>query len=151
MEEDRDNPAILAWLQPVLGGGRQRHPCYTTVAATSSSAVRHCGCDAPSPPPWMSSPPPQKCDTSSANIQTHKGTLRPNSHRMRSTLQHAHANCGTLWSMGVFTWLASDIKGFARKCANASCVNGASAVLKHHRFVFCPKGHRTITRTDSPA
>ena len=31
----------------------------------------------------------------------------------------------TSWSMGVFTQLASNIKGFAGKCADASCVNGA--------------------------
>ena len=31
----------------------------------------------------------------------------------------------TLWSMGVFTQLASNSKGFARKCASASCVNWA--------------------------
>ncbi len=32
--------------------------------------------------------------------------------------------CNTLWSMRVFTQLASNIKGFADKCAHASCVNG---------------------------
>ena len=31
----------------------------------------------------------------------------------------------TLWSMGVFTQLASNIEWFARKSASASCVNGA--------------------------
>ncbi len=51
-----------------------------------------------------------------------------------------HTGCGaphnmrmqiTLWSMGVFTQLASNIKGFGRKfvlkSAFASCVNGALA------------------------
>ena len=40
----------------------------------------------------------------------------------------AHKLWNTLWSMGVFTQLASNIKGFAPKfackCAYASCVNG---------------------------
>ena len=31
----------------------------------------------------------------------------------------------TLWSMGVFTQVASNIKEFACKCADASCVNRA--------------------------
>ncbi len=38
----------------------------------------------------------------------------PHSHRTRSSSQHAHANYGTLQYMGVFTQVASNIKGFAR-------------------------------------
>ncbi len=53
----------------------------------------------------------------------------PSSHRTQSTLQYAQGILwNTLWSVGVFTQLASNIKGFASKfgfrCAYASCVNG---------------------------
>ncbi len=57
-----------------------------------------------------------------------RGFHRPSSHRTRSTSQQARVNFRTHNSraMGVFTQLASDIKGFARKLsAYASCVNGA--------------------------
>ena len=55
---------------------------------------------------------------------------KAHSHRTRSTSQHDHANYGTHCGqcMGVFTQLASNIKGFVCKfgcnCASASCVNG---------------------------
>ncbi len=72
-----------------------------------------------------------KCKQEPLNfaICQHTATsLTSSSHRTWSTLQHAHANYGTpLQSTGVFTQLASNIKGFAHKfacnSAYASCVN----------------------------
>ncbi len=54
-------------------------------------------------------------------LQTRLPIIRPRSHRMRNTLQQAHANYWTHYSK----WERSHIKGFARKPAYASCVNGA--------------------------
>ncbi len=60
--------------------------------------------------------------------------ITPHSHRVRKVpftqdAEHLATDISklwdTLWSMGVFTQVASNIKGFARKSAHASCVNGA--------------------------
>ena len=60
------------------------------------------------------------------------------SHRMQSTSQQAYIRkvWDILWSMRVFTQLASNIKGlackFACKCAYAFCVNGPSGTRDVH-------------------
>ncbi len=71
--------------------------------------------------------------------------LRPSSHRMRSTSQHAHANNATPQSMGVFTQLAINIKGFVQKLPKknkqiCSCVLCERCLLAH---TFCGERKRT--------
>ena len=74
--------------------------------------------------------------------------VRGRSHRMRSTLQQCVCKLwNTLQSMGVFTQLASNIKGFAckfaRKCAFASCVNWASGLETQLRLLLPRWTHRS--------
>ncbi len=66
----------------------------------------------------------------SASVQRVQDSEAPFTQDAEHLVTHARKLWNTLQSIGAFTQLASNIKGFvhkfARKCASASCVNGPS-------------------------
>ena len=100
-------PVYVSWFQ---GGGRVLH-------SPPRGGVMFSKPCSPNQVMWGASHPQCLCTASQGPVHTGCGAPPTRARKLWNTL----------WSMGVFTLLASNIQGC--KCAYASCVNGALVFL----------------------
>ncbi len=114
--------------------------CSVRRCVSVSASITHSSCAAD--PSHISTTSFSVCVRGHANCTNNKqrrlSASRPRFHgqaQFTPDAEHLATCARTLWntlqSIGVFTQLASNIKGFAHKCAHASCVNGLSGQVRY--------------------